>query len=207
MGRSEVSTSVVEWSVVGWSGLKVLATGWLPLLEYIYIYIYIYISFHFLSLYTRLHVLYVSVQFCKLCFFYFYVYVFLLLCMFRSRYSALLFCSVFCLCVLCTVLLPPGVNPLALNKIHHIISCLLPVFRISGLITLHLVLLKLCTVRHSHFPPVLHIRPISSFMWSNIVSEALALVGCNALPKRRQTTNNLRCITTQEGADLTDAAA
>jgi hypothetical protein len=38
---------------------------------------------------------------------YFYVYEFLFLC---------LFCSVYCLCVMCTVLLPPGVNPIAVNK-------------------------------------------------------------------------------------------
>jgi hypothetical protein len=49
---------------------------------------------------------------CSFC----YVYLFLLLCMFPSRYSASLCCSVHCLCVLCTVLLPPGVNPIAVNK-------------------------------------------------------------------------------------------
>ena len=45
----------------------------------------------------------------------FFVYVFLLLCMFCSVYSVSLCCSVYCL--LCTVLLPPDVNPIAVNKI------------------------------------------------------------------------------------------
>jgi len=51
-----------------------------------------------------------------------YVYVFLLLCMFCSEY--LFRCVVLCtVCVYtCTVLLPPGVNPVAFYKIYHIIS-------------------------------------------------------------------------------------
>ena len=42
--------------------------------------------------------------------------------MFHSRYSVSLCCSVYCLCVnvYCTVLLPPGVNPIVVNK--YIIS-------------------------------------------------------------------------------------
>jgi hypothetical protein len=67
---------------------------------------------------------------------YCYVYVLLLLCMFRSVYSVSLCCSVYCLCVnvyllfcnilhctvlncteqYCTVLPPPDVNPIAVNK-------------------------------------------------------------------------------------------
>jgi hypothetical protein len=35
--------------------------------------------------------------------------------MFGPGYSVSLCCSVYCLCV-CTVLLPPGVNPVAVNK-------------------------------------------------------------------------------------------
>ena len=54
----------------------------------------------------------------------FYYYVFLLLRTFRSGYSVSLCCSVYCSCVnvYCTVLLPPGVNPIAVNKcvIYHI---------------------------------------------------------------------------------------
>ena len=47
---------------------------------------------------------------------YCYVHVLLLLCMFRSVYSV--HCVVVCtVCVqMCTVLLPPGVNPVAVNK-------------------------------------------------------------------------------------------
>jgi len=61
-------------------------------------------------------------------------YVLLLLClciliviMFRSVYSVSLCCSVYCLCVnvYCTVLLTPGVKPIAIYKyiydIYHII--------------------------------------------------------------------------------------
>ena len=44
---------------------------------------------------------------------YFYCYV-------CSVYSVLLCCSMYCLCA-CTVLLPPGVNQIAVNKIYHII--------------------------------------------------------------------------------------
>ena len=44
------------------------------------------------------------------------LYVFLMLCMFRSVYSVSSCCSVYCFCVMCTVLLPPGVNPIAVNK-------------------------------------------------------------------------------------------
>ena len=45
-------------------------------------------------------------------------YLFLLLCMFCSVYSVSLCCSVYRLCVnvYCTVLLLPGVNPIAVNK-------------------------------------------------------------------------------------------
>jgi hypothetical protein len=55
-----------------------------------------------------------------------YVYIFLLLRMFRSVYSVSLCCSVYCLCVTvyCTVLLPPGVNPAAVNiHITSYINC------------------------------------------------------------------------------------
>ena len=53
---------------------------------------------------------------------YCYVHVLLLLCIFCSVYSVSLCCSVYCLCatVYCTVLLPPGVNPTAVNKIYRI---------------------------------------------------------------------------------------
>jgi hypothetical protein len=52
-------------------------------------------------------------------------YVFLLLCMFRSVYSVSLCRSVYCWCVnvYCTVLLPPVVNPTAVNKIYINLSC------------------------------------------------------------------------------------
>ena len=68
-------------------------------------------------------------------------------------------------------------------------------------------LLKLYTVLPSHLPSVIHLPPISLLVWSNIVSEALALVGCIAVPKRRQTTINIRCVSTQKDQDLTDAAS
>jgi hypothetical protein len=49
-------------------------------------------------------------------------YVFLLLCMFCSRYSVLLFCSVYCLCVNVYRTTATEVNPIAINKyiIYHI---------------------------------------------------------------------------------------
>jgi len=49
---------------------------------------------------------------------YCYVYVLVLLCIFRSVYSVSLFRSLYCLCVnvYCTELLPPCVNPIAVNK-------------------------------------------------------------------------------------------
>ena len=58
---------------------------------------------------------------------YCYVYVFLLLCLyiliFMFMYSYCYVCSVrgvlFLCVVLCTVLLPPGVNPIAVNKIYQ----------------------------------------------------------------------------------------
>jgi len=58
---------------------------------------------------------------------YCYVYIFLLLCIFRSEYSVSLCCSVYCLCVNVTVLLPLGVNTIAVNiyiicHIYHIIA-------------------------------------------------------------------------------------
>ena len=46
--------------------------------------------------------------------------VFLFLRMFRSGYSVSLCCSVYYLCVNAYVLLPPGVNPIAVNE--YIIS-------------------------------------------------------------------------------------
>jgi hypothetical protein len=60
---------------------------------------------------------------------YCYVYIFLLLHKFCSVYSVSLCCPVYCLCVnvycsvlYCTVLLPPGVQQIAVNKyiISHI---------------------------------------------------------------------------------------
>jgi len=49
-------------------------------------------------------------------YFYCYVYVFLLLCMFCSVYSIFIVLF-YVLCVtVCTVLLPPGVNTIAVNK-------------------------------------------------------------------------------------------
>jgi hypothetical protein len=48
-------------------------------------------------------------------------YVFLLSCMFRSRYCVSLSCSVYCLYVNVYLLLPPGVNPIAVNKYIDII--------------------------------------------------------------------------------------
>ena len=56
-------------------------------------------------------------SYCYVMYCYGYVYVFLVLCMFRSVYSVPLCCSVYCLCVnvYCTVLLPPGVNPIAVK--------------------------------------------------------------------------------------------
>jgi hypothetical protein len=45
-----------------------------------------------------------------------YIYIFLFLCMFRSRYCVSL-CFLYIVFVsMCTVLLPPGVNPVAVNK-------------------------------------------------------------------------------------------
>jgi hypothetical protein len=49
-------------------------------------------------------------------------YVFLL-CMFRSGYSVSLCCSCIVCVLMCTALLPPGVNPIAVNK--YIISYLI----------------------------------------------------------------------------------
>jgi hypothetical protein len=55
-------------------------------------------------------------------------YVFSLLCMFRSVFSISLFCPVYCLCVNGTVLLQPGVNPIAVKYVydhHHHIAMIL----------------------------------------------------------------------------------
>jgi len=86
---------------------------------------------HFVSLYIWLYVLYASVEFCRICilifmfkYSYFYVYVFLCF-MFIYTYCyvwcvlcILFHCVVLCIvCVqMCTVILPPGVNPIAVNK-------------------------------------------------------------------------------------------
>jgi hypothetical protein len=58
------------------------------------------------------------VCFVRFCDFISYVYILLLICMFRSVYSVPLCCSVYCLCVNVyrTVLLPPGLNSIAVNK-------------------------------------------------------------------------------------------
>jgi hypothetical protein len=104
MGRSVVSTSVVKWS-----GVKVLVTEWLPLLEDIYIYIYIYASLIWLFrlsdflIFFWFHCFYPCMYGCMFCMhlfnfvnciFLLYVYVFLLLCMFW------VFCFIVLLCVL-----------------------------------------------------------------------------------------------------------
>jgi hypothetical protein len=89
---------------------------------------FIFFWFHFL---INVYMIVCFVHFvliCKLCIFimfmysYCNVYVFLWLCTFYSVYSVSLCCSVYCLCVnvYCTVPLPPGVNPTAVNKYINI---------------------------------------------------------------------------------------
>jgi hypothetical protein len=98
---------------VKWSVVKVLGTSCLTLLEDIqtiwnFIASFIFFWFHFVSFY-------IGCLFCRLLFIFVY-YVFLLLFMFRSRYCVSLCCSVYCFMCMCTVLLPPGDNPIAVNK-------------------------------------------------------------------------------------------
>jgi len=45
------------------------------------------------------------------------------ICMFHSGYSVLLCCSVYCLCIMCILLLPSGVNTIAVIK--YIVSYLI----------------------------------------------------------------------------------
>jgi hypothetical protein len=53
-----------------------------------------------------------------------YLYILIVVFLFRSVYSVSLCCSVYCLCVnvYCTVLLPPCVNPIAVNRYINILS-------------------------------------------------------------------------------------
>jgi len=109
MGRNEVSTSVVKWS-----GVKVLVTGRLSLLEDTEIiygcfvhHIVIFVWFYAVSLYVCMY----GCMFCMLLFnFVNYIFILLCTCLFRSVYSVSLCCSVYCLrvnvhstAVLCTV--------------------------------------------------------------------------------------------------------
>jgi len=107
---------------------------YIPIVIFMYSYCYVYVLlllclciFIVMFMYSYCRV-YISLLLC-LCilivmfiYSYYYVYVFLLLRMFRSVYSVSMCCFVYCLCVnvYCTVLLPPGVNPIAVNK--YIIS-------------------------------------------------------------------------------------
>ena len=102
MGRSEVSTSVVKWS----DGLCnrvfiIIIIGRYTDHRMLYFLFHI-LWFYCVSLYTVYHMVVYFVCFCLILYImysYFYVYVFLFLCMFRSRYSVSLCCSVYCLCV------------------------------------------------------------------------------------------------------------
>jgi hypothetical protein len=116
---------------------------------YVYVFLLLYlciIIFMFMYSYCYVYVfllLYLRILIAIFMYYLFYVYVFLLLClrfvilcilivMFMYSYcyvctvaySVSLCRSVYCLCVnvYCTVLLPPGVNPIAVNKytIYHI---------------------------------------------------------------------------------------
>jgi hypothetical protein len=103
--------------------VNVLGTGFLSLLEDIRPY-EIYCYFHILLVLLRI-IVYMDVCFVCFCLilyimYYRYVYVFLLLRMFRSRYCLSLCCSLYCLCVNCSVLLPPGVIPIGVNKYNNI---------------------------------------------------------------------------------------
>ena len=97
--------------------------------------------FHFVSLYIRLYVLIAAVKFCKLCvfvvmFMYSYCYVCFVLCI---LFECVILC-IFCVNVSCAVLLPPGVNPIGINKTYHIIyhiiiSCHIISYRIYHIIS------------------------------------------------------------------------
>jgi hypothetical protein len=109
--------------------VKVLGTGCLTLLEDIQIILsllrvwlfrlshsFIFFCLHLLSFYIWFNVLYASVKLCKLCvfivmFMYSYCYVCNILCILFH------FVVLYIVCVeMCDVLLPPGVNPTAVNK-------------------------------------------------------------------------------------------
>jgi len=135
-------------------------------------------------------------------YFYCYVDVFLLLCRFRSRNSVSLCCSVYCLCINVYCTAATGCQPGCSyqNISYPVLSYVLGVFRTSRLITPHFVLLKLCRCDI----PISH--PCYIYRLSYHFCEALGLVDCHTVPKRWQTTNDI-CHITQEGEDLTDAAA
>ena len=111
-------------SLVKWSGLKVLGRGCRSLLEdlqtmWSFTASFIFFWFYCVSLYIWLYILYASI--------YFLYYILFLLCLYILTviyvpfcvfcFIALFYVLFVCRCVLyCTVLLPPGVNPIAVNK-------------------------------------------------------------------------------------------
>jgi hypothetical protein len=97
MGRSEVSTSVVKWNEGLRNRVSIIIRRFTERMTF-------YCFFHILLV---LFCIFVYTVVCFVCFYlilyimysYCYVYWFLSLCIFRSRYSVSLFCSVGCLFV------------------------------------------------------------------------------------------------------------
>ena len=114
MGRSEVSTSVVNWSEGLRNSVSVIIRRYTDhrlfhcffLILWVPFCIIVYIVVCFICFYFILYVMY----------FYCYVYVFLLLCICCPVYSVSLCCSVYCFCVNVYLLLSPRVNPIAVYK-------------------------------------------------------------------------------------------
>jgi len=109
MGRSEVSASIVKW------------------MSFIIRRCTEHTKFYCFFLYSFGSILYHCIYGCMFVRFYLILYIMYSYCYVCAVLCILFHCAVLCIvCVwMCTVLLPPGVNPIAVNKYitsHHIIS-------------------------------------------------------------------------------------